>query len=858
MGFWDIEEQSSQGPSELKGFSADFLNRNECKVCPLNNRKGCVTPHMKPAGNKEPLIYMLGPAPRHIDDKRSEHFAGAGGRIIRRNIPKGCEKDIRWNYCARTAPPDDRDPTLVEIECCRPSVVKDIEQTKPDAIFGFGATPLDWALGEIEIHKWSGRRVPVKIGNHTCWFFPFVDPQVIIESEPKQQPEKEFGLAVHLRDAFAAIKKGLPEPRVLKPDEVFEGVSIVTGENGDADVRRVLDWFDHIAQKKYAGFDYETKGKRPYNDSAYILTAALADDTKSLAWAMHHPGAKWTTKQIDKIEDAFIEFLDEAPTHKVAHALAFEQEWTAWHYGRQTILNERWEDTMAQAYVLDERPWSNSLDFLVLQYFGLRIKGFSDVDKKNLDKEPLPKVLRYNGGDAKWHLNLFYAQRERLEAQDRVYVYEDVVTRVTTQVLTQLRGVPVDQDINEDFLEQYKKKLKGIEDEIFDLDVVRRFEKTFNADFRPSANDDVKKLLHKILKLDVDSTDEKVLKEIKHPIAKLITKHRSASKMISTYIESVGEGSEHLYDDGLLHPIISALKTRTSRTSSEEPNIQNWTKHKEGKELRQQVTAKAYAKANPRSYSPVRYGLTDPVIVAIDFAGIQARNVAMESGDKKLIASYFDHYDIHSDWRERILRRVPSWIPKAERNDKDRLKHFRQESKNKFVFPTFFGAQPFTIVRGLGIEERDAADLIEEFFDEFPDIRRWHEKVFDDYNELGYVTGLTGFQRHAPIRPNQMINSPIQADETLIVTTAQWHLARYEDPKFTANWMIHDDLAFIWSRKEVEKNTEIAVKEMVKKRFDWINVPLGVEVSLGEDWFTMKGIGDYENTPDGGVVEVKK
>jgi DNA polymerase-1 len=326
--------------------------------------------------------------------------------------------------------------------------------------------------------------------------------------------------------------------------------------------------------------------------------------------------------------------------------------------------------------------------------------------------------------------------------------------------------------------------------------------------------------------------------------------------MISTYIDSVGEGSPHLYDDGLLHPIITPLKVRTSRTSSEEPNIQNWTKHKEGKELREQVTAEAYRIADRR--------LVDPVIVAVDFAGIQARNVAMESKDRQLVEHYWNRYDIHGDWRERILRHYPRWEAPAVgavggvRADADGKKAYRQEAKNKFVFPVFFGAQPFSISRDLNIPEEIGTDIWEEFFDEFPEIRAWHQSVIDDYYEFGYVTGLTGFRRHAPISANKMINSPIQADETLIVTEAQRALAFYQDPKFTANWMIHDDLAFIWERKELEKNVEIVVKEMVKKRFDWINVPLGVEVSFGTDWYTMKKFGEYENTEDGGVVEIKK
>jgi hypothetical protein len=44
---------------------------------------------------------------------------------------------------------------------------------------------------------------------------------------------------------------------------------------------------------------------------------------------------------------------------------------------------------------------------------------------------------------------------------------------------------------------------------------------------------------------------------------------------------------------------------------------------------------------------------------------------------------------------------------------------------------------------------------------------------------------------------------------------------------------------------------------MLKIAFPWINVPLAVEVSVGEDWYDLKGIGEFESTKNG-YVEVKR
>src|SRR5271165_5310465 len=95
----------------------------------------------------------------------------------------------------------------------------------------------------------------------------------------------------------------------------------------------------------------------------------------------------------------------------------------------------------------------------------------------------------------------------------------------------------------------------------------------------------------------------------------------------------------------MLHPVISTIKTRTGRTSSEEPNSQNFPKHGDGIEVRTQIADRK------RKF------------VAFDFAGIQARNIAMESKDKTLVDAFWNNYDIHTDWLNHIVDIYPSWIP---------------------------------------------------------------------------------------------------------------------------------------------------------------------------------------------------
>jgi DNA polymerase-1 len=489
-------------------------------------------------------------------------------------------------------------------------------------------------------------------------------------------------------------------------------------------------------------------------------------------------------------------------------------------------VDVKWTCSEGQAYVLDERTYTTSLDFLCRQHFGLSVKEIDNLDRKNMENCRVEDVCRYNALDAKYHRLLSRIQEPQIIEQGLGDVYHHQIERTIAVVPTQLNGVPIDPKVNDELYDKYCDELDLIEDQLAEDPAIIKFKRLAGHDFRPSAHQDVRFLLTTVLRTaDVANTNKKTLAKVKSNVIRLLEKWRKADKVISTYLLPVRKGSPHLYK-GRIHPIISTTKTRTWRTASEDPNAQNWPKRTEGVVVRRQL----------RPGGDLR-------VVAFDFAGIQARNVAMESNDETLVESFWNRYDIHTDWMERINRKCPGWIPKGA--DKDKLKALRNVAKNGFVFPSFFGARAKKLSTELSIDIEDAEELRTEFFDLFHDIHLWHEELHRHYYEKGFVTGLSGFIRRAPITPNEMINAPIQADESLIVLEAMVDLSKLQDPRFQPALEIHDDLTFIWPKREIEKNTEVVIREMLRIRHDWINCPLAVERSIGEDWMSLKGAGEF-------------
>lgn len=829
--------QAQKPTTGLGNVSVNFLHRSECAACPLNHQPRLKHPHMEPAGTDEPDIYILGEAPGEQEDIKGVPFVGAAGRVLRLRIPENALEYIRWNNCVRTRPPGNRTPSFIEIECCRPSVVRDIEKTKPKVIIGFGNVPLHWALKETGITLWSGRRVPVKIGNHTCWFYPVVHPSAILHSRkftPRNSNEygsdNEFTFALHMQSIFESIND-LPEPVVHTKEDALANIEIITGKNGDRDLYRVMELLKEARGAEIAGFDYETNRLRPYSKGAKILSFAVSHKGATFSVAYDHRQARWTPTQRDKLEIYLRKFLYHSRCRKIAHNAAFEMEWSAFFFGRAALRAGPWGDTQAQGFILDERLGALSLEHLCLQYFGINIKEIHNLDRKNLDDAPLEEVLTYNGLDARYHAFLYREQSKRLKDEGLVPVYRHHLRRIPTMVLTQMKGIPIDQSFTKKLHAKYSDELAGIEDKIKSLDVVRKFRARKDHAFRPSSPHDVKFLVQRILGVPVEKVDEDALEKVKDPVVKLIVRWRKVKKNLSTYIESVMSGSDNIFPDGLLHPITNTMSTRTWRTSADSINYQNWPKHDpKSKIVRKQVRPKLGYK-----------------VVAFDYAGIQARNVAMESKDPALVKAFWEEYDIHKDWMFRIAKEYPRWLKGQSLKDKDVYTHYRHRAKNGFVFASFFGAQAAKLSQALEIPEVNAGNVRADFFEEFEGIADWHQELRDLYAREGYVTGLSGFRRRAPVGMNEIINTPIQSDESIIVCDAMARLSETGDERLQPNMEIHDDLTFMWEVSKIDELAERTAKIMTQPTFSWVNVPLVVEMSIGDDWNSLEEVAKFSS-----------
>lgn len=870
MSFFASGGGKSSLPQHKGAPSLELLHRLECRACPLANPKldgkpwKNYNPNIPAAGSDRPIIYILGEAPGAAEDKERGHFIGKSGQYLRQFIPRDWLADLRWNNVVRTRPPDNRTPEFMEIEACRPSVLRDIEASRPKAIFGFGAIPLDWATGNTGIANWRGRRLPVRIGDHECWYYSFVHPAAIIRAREEQ--EKRMGRSLRDADvggeddrtfrfdierAFAEVES-LPDAKVMTRQEALAGVEWVSTFGAGA-IRQIADFLEWAKRQKVVGVDYETNMTRPYANAAKVLSMGVGTESRSFAFPYRHSRARWSESELDEIRRLWVDFLRAPGVSKAVHNLPFEMEWSAKHFDDWCLLHSDWEDTMTEAAILDERTGRGesrrgneqgplSLDFLVRQYFGLALKELSSLDRKNLDNEPLDLVLRYNAMDAKFHCMLHEVQIKRIGDHGMMPVYDSDLSALPALTRLQLKGLPRNAARIEELSRKYTDELARLADKMSRYPQVLEFKKRTRTDFSPSNNTDVTMIVRDIMGRREGmkgeggsySVEEDVLKKIDHPLTNDILAYRKVAKVKSTYNDGLRDGGAYVHDDGMLHPQINATVARTGRTSMEDPNGQNWPKRDEGqKEVRSQVEA-------PPGH----------VIVAIDYGQIQARNIAMESKDPVFVKALWERYDIHMEWAERLAYAYPERIGGCDKiKDKKAMKDWRQVVKNGWTFPLFFGSVVNSVADNLDIPLDYVKPEFNEFWRTFSGVKSWQDRIIADYKKTGYVQGLSGRRRHAPLTTNQIINSPIQADEAYIVKDAMARVVRSED-----DWdsqpvlLIHDDLTFIMPSAGLEDRLERIIGCMLDvKHIPWINVPITLEVSVGKDWEHLSEAGDFSS-----------
>jgi DNA polymerase-1 len=174
-------------------------------------------------------------------------------------------------------------------------------------------------------------------------------------------------------------------------------------------------------------------------------------------------------------------------------------------------------------------------------------------------------------------------------------------------------------------------------------------------------------------------------------------------------------------------------------------------------------------------------------------------------------------------------------------------KEMRRRAKT-VNFGIIYGISAFGLSQRIGIPRKEAKDIIDSYFREFPGIRDYMDQTLDFARRNEFVETLLGRRRYIrDINSRNMtvrgfaernaINAPIQGSAADMIKIAMIHIHQLLDPKQYQTRMIlqvHDELLF-----DVPKEELSTVEPMLRKAMEEalpLRVPVLVESGQGNNW----------------------
>ncbi len=327
------------------------------------------------------------------------------------------------------------------------------------------------------------------------------------------------------------------------------------------------------------------------------------------------------------------------------------------------------------------------------------------------------------------------------------------------------------------------------------------------------------------------STDASVLEDLSvlHPLPRLVLEYRELSKFKSTYLDTL---PTMLADDHRLHTTFNQTITATGRLSSSDPNLQNIpVRSALGREIRT-----AFVAGSPAAHGESVEG-EEWRFVSADYSQIELRLLADLSGDEGLIAAFTEGRDFHAATASRIFNIPIDELPPEIRN--------RAKAVN---FGIVYGQQAFGLSESLSISFKEAQDMIDRYFQAYPQVRRYLDHLIEEAQTTGYAVTMFGRKRHVPelhaSKPAQReagkrvaMNHPMQGSAADIIKLAMIEVQRrLRDEGFRAEFIlqVHDELDFNCPVSELERLEQMVVSVM--EQVVSLKVPLVVSCSSGENW----------------------
>ncbi len=573
-----------------------------------------------------------------------------------------------------------------------------------------------------------------------------------------------------------------------------------------------------LAQKKVC-FDTETTSTDPNQADLVGLSFSYTPHEGYYIPVPEDP------KQAHSLVQEFKSFFESEEIQKIGQNIKYDIIILSW-YGIQ--VKGKIFDTMLAHYILDPDTRHN-MDILAENYLNYSPLSITElIGKKgkgqgSMRDVSLDLIKEYASEDADITLQLSHTFEPLLmEAKCEKLVEEMEYPLVYVLADMEKEGVRIDQKALQDFSIELEASLKGLEVSIW---------KDAGTPFNIASPKQLGEILFDKLKLDPKAkktktgqyqTGEDVLSALAplHPLVGSILDFRSLQKLKSTYVDALPTMINP--KTGRIHTSYNQAVASTGRLSSNNPNLQNIPiRTEKGREVR-----KAFI---PRD--------EEHILVSADYSQIELRIIAEISEDPAMMEAFSQKLDIHIATASRVYG-----VPIAEVDS-----NMRRNAKS-VNFGIIYGQTAFGLSQNLGIPRKEAADIIRQYFEQYPLIKKYMDNTIQFARNHGYVETLMKRRRYLRdihsanqtvrgFAERNAINAPIQGSAADLIKLAM--IGIFDEfnrlkLKSKMTMQVHDELVFDVYIPELDIVKPIIVEHM--RHAIKMKVPIEVELGSGKNW----------------------
>ena len=488
-------------------------------------------------------------------------------------------------------------------------------------------------------------------------------------------------------------------------------------------------------------------------------------------------------------------------------------------------------DTMLASYVLNPSVRGHNLDNLALQHFDHKMIPITDLIGSGKKQTSFAAVdpdmaAEYAAEDADYTYRLRGVFAPKIEEMKLARLYYDIELPLIP-VLSRMEKVGVKIDIA--FLTKLSGQMQAEMNK-----VAGAIYAMAGYEFNINSTQQLSRLLFEELKLPRRrktakktgySTDVRVLEELSgiHPLPKAVLEYRQLSKLKSTYVDAFPELVSP--ETGRVHTSFNQAVTATGRLSSSDPNLQNIPIRTEtGREIRI-----AFVPAD-ENHS----------LLVADYSQIELRILAHFADDPGLIRAFRNGEDIHTRTAAEVYG-VPIGSVTSDQ---------RRAAKTA-NFAIIYGVSAYGLSQQTELDLGASRQFIDNYFERYPNIRKYMDDTIKAARRDGYVTTLLGRRRYLPeIDSNNFqhrqfaertaINTPIQGTAADLIKLAMIKIDKAMSKKMKSKMalQVHDELVFDAHNDELDELKNLVESKMSKAVR--LKVPLVVDIGVGPNWLEAK------------------